>query len=98
MFLEFRCVEIAKLAFKVRMVEFTKVAKVLSAKQVRIGWARQCATVEVDTCCHCPSRCFRIGWARQCATVGEVDTCCHCPSRCFSLNSRQTKSSFAKQC
>jgi hypothetical protein len=61
MFLEFRCVETAKLAFKVRMVEFTKVDKVLSAKQVRIGWARQCATVgEVDMCCHCPSRCFSL--------------------------------------
>ena len=73
MFREFRCVQIGTLAFKVRMVEFTEVDKVLSAEQVKIGWARQCAT------------------------VGQVDMCCHCPSRCFSLNSRQTKSYFAKQ-
>jgi hypothetical protein len=56
MFLKFRCVEIATLAFKVRLVEFTEVDKVLSAEQVRIGWTHQCATVgQVDMCCHCPS-------------------------------------------
>jgi len=61
MFLEFRCVEIATLAFKVSMVEFTEADKVLSAEQVRIGWARHCAIVgQVDKCCHCPSLRFSL--------------------------------------
>jgi hypothetical protein len=51
MFLEFRCVKITTPAFQVRMVEFTEIDKVLSAQQVRISWARQCATVsQVDMC------------------------------------------------
>ena len=61
MFLEFRCVQIATLAFKVRMVEFTEADEVLSAEQVRIGWARHCAIVgQLDMCCHCPSLCFNL--------------------------------------